>query len=68
MTMQTGWLRLPDGAKRLLRDESATTAIEYALIASVISTVILLAAMSIGTSLSVNAFGRVANAFNDILP
>jgi hypothetical protein len=34
----------------------------------VISIVILVAAMSIGSSLSVNAFGRVTNAFNDILP
>jgi len=68
MTMQTGWLRFPDVAKRLLRDENATTAIEYALIASVISTAILLAALSIGTSLSVNAFEKVVNAFNDILP
>jgi pilus assembly protein Flp/PilA len=68
MTMQTGWLRFPDSAKRLLRDESATTAIEYALIASLISTAILLAAMSVGTSLSDNAFDRVTNAFNDILP
>ena len=66
--MQTGWLRFPDGAKRLLRDERATTAIEYALIASLISTAILLAAMSVGTSLSDNAFDRVTNAFNDILP
>jgi Flp pilus assembly pilin Flp len=68
MTMQTGWTRFSDSAKRLLRDERATTAIEYALIASVISIVILVAAMSIGSSLSVNAFGRVTNAFNDILP
>jgi Flp pilus assembly pilin Flp len=68
MTMQTRWMRLPDGAKRMLRDERATTAIEYALIASVISTAILLAAMSVGTSLSTNAFDRVTNAFNEILP
>jgi Flp pilus assembly pilin Flp len=68
MTMQTGWLRFPDGAKRLLRDATATTAIEYALIASLISTAILFAAMSVGTSLSDNAFDRVTNAFNDILP
>jgi Flp pilus assembly pilin Flp len=61
-------MRLPDGAKRMLRDERATTAIEYALIASVISTAILLAAMSVGTSLSNNAFDRVTNAFNEILP
>jgi pilus assembly protein Flp/PilA len=47
--------------KRLLRDESGATAIEYALIAAGISIVIVTAAKSIGTNLS-GTFTSVQNA------
>ncbi len=45
-----------------LRDESAATAIEYALIAGSISIVILVAARGIGTDL-VTVFTKVENGF-----
>jgi pilus assembly protein Flp/PilA len=47
--------------RRFLRNESGTTAIEYALIASGISIVILAAAQSIGTTLN-NTFTSVKGA------
>jgi pilus assembly protein Flp/PilA len=46
----------------LVRDDRGATAIEYAMIASVISIAILSAASSIGSSL-VSSFGSVANSF-----
>lgn len=47
--------------RRFLRNESGTTAIEYALIASGISIVILAAAQGIGTTLN-TTFTSVKNA------
>jgi pilus assembly protein Flp/PilA len=44
---------------RLLRDEAGATAIEYALVASLISIAIIAGATSIGTSLS-GTFNTVA--------
>ncbi len=48
--------------RSLLASESGTTAVEYALIASLISIVIAGGATSIGTSLNAK-FGDVAAAF-----
>jgi Flp pilus assembly pilin Flp len=68
MTMQTRWLRLPNGAKRLLRDERATTAIEYALIASVVSMAILVSVCSVGSTLMTNTYDRITAAFATTAP
>lgn len=46
-----------------LRDERGTTAIEYAIIASVISIAILASAMTLGTALEENFYNRAAKAF-----
>jgi pilus assembly protein Flp/PilA len=46
---------------RMLRDESGATAIEYGLIAALISVVIIAALTSVGSSLT-STFGNVANA------
>ena len=46
---------------RFVRDESGTTAIEYTLIAACISVAILLAAQSLGSSLS-GVFDTIAAA------
>ena len=62
-------MRMPTEAMQIrtvfawfLRDERGATAIEYALIASFISIVIVGAATSVGTSLQ-GTFGEVAAAF-----
>lgn len=58
---------MPDRRKSLgafLRDESGTTAIEYAIIASVISIGILASALSVGTALHDNFYDKAAKAFN----
>ena len=46
---------------RFLKDESGVTAIEYGLIAGLISVVIILTATAIGTSLQ-GVFQNIANA------
>ncbi len=46
---------------RFIKDESAATAIEYGLIASLISVVILVAVTDVGTSLKAT-FTTVSNA------
>jgi pilus assembly protein Flp/PilA len=46
---------------RFVKDESAATAIEYGLIASLISVVIVVALTSVGTKLN-STFTNVANA------
>ncbi|WP_374545217.1 Flp family type IVb pilin [Rhodoblastus sp.] len=48
---------------RLIRDESGTSAIEYAVIASVISVVCLTLPMLFGTKLNLK-FSAVADALN----
>lgn len=45
-----------------IRDERGATAIEYALIASCISIVILVAVMALGSTLRDDLFTRVSNA------
>jgi pilus assembly protein Flp/PilA len=64
MTTPTGAPRITARFVRFLRDERGTTAIEYALIASVISIVIVGAATSVGSSLE-GFFEKVAAAFDD---
>ncbi len=49
-------------AKRLARDESGATAIEYALVASGISIVIIAAVNQLGTTLNELFFVRIADA------
>jgi len=49
-------------ATRLLADDDGTTAIEYALIASLISIIIIGAISSIGTTMSASFFGPIAGA------
>jgi pilus assembly protein Flp/PilA len=49
--------------KRFIADEAGTTAVEYTLIASVISIAIVGAAMSLGTTLRDDFFGKAASAF-----
>jgi pilus assembly protein Flp/PilA len=46
---------------KLTRDDSGATAIEYGLIAALISVVIIVAIQSVGTNLQ-NVFSGVANA------
>jgi len=48
-------------ARRFFRDESGATAIEYALIASLIAVVIITAVSTVGTKVS-NTFTEVGNA------
>jgi pilus assembly protein Flp/PilA len=48
---------------RILRDERGTSAIEYALIASLISTLIIVALMTMSVSLS-GFFTAISNAFS----
>ena len=49
--------------KRLLRDESAATAIEYGLIASLIAVVIIGAVTTVGSNLG-NVFNKVSSNIN----
>jgi pilus assembly protein Flp/PilA len=51
------------GLKRFFRDESGATAIEYGLIAGLISVVILGALATIGTSLNTK-FTNISGALN----
>ncbi len=48
---------------RFAGDESGITAIEYGLIAGLISIGIVTAVTTIGTSLAANFYGPIANAF-----
>ncbi len=56
-------LRYRDCVRDLVRDEHGTTAIEYALIASVISIAIVGAATAIGTALHENFYSKAMQAF-----
>jgi len=49
--------------RTLIRDDSGATAIEYALIASLIAVVIVTAVQLTGTQIS-TVFGEVGNALN----
>ena len=49
--------------RRFLLDESGATAIEYALIASVVSIAIAAAAIGLGETLRDDYFGKAAAAF-----
>jgi len=51
-----------DQAKRLARDESGATAIEYALIGTCVSIAIIAAVNSLGTTLNELFFVRIATA------
>jgi pilus assembly protein Flp/PilA len=61
--MQKRELRFPEAMRRLVRDESGTTAIEYTIIASVVSIAILAAAQGVGTALHDNFYDKAAKAF-----
>jgi pilus assembly protein Flp/PilA len=50
--------------KRFIRDARAATAIEYALIAALISVSIVVGATAIGTSISTKFYGPVSNALS----
>lgn len=47
---------------KLLADGKGTTAMEYAMIASLISIIIVISVMSIGSTISSQFFGPVSNA------
>jgi pilus assembly protein Flp/PilA len=47
--------------QQFLRDERATTAIEYALIGALIAVVIIGAVRSVGTAIQAKFFGPLAN-------
>lgn len=63
--MQTQRQRFSNGLMRFLRDEDATTAIEYALIASVVSIAILGSVVSVGSALMENFYNRVVGALEE---
>jgi pilus assembly protein Flp/PilA len=50
-------------ARRFFHDESGATAIEYALIASLIAVVIITAVTTVGTKVS-NTFTEIGNALH----
>ena len=49
---------------RMLRDERAATAIEYALIAAGVSVAIAATVYSLGTSVRDNFYQKISDAFN----
>ena len=63
--MQTLRPRFSNGLMRFLRDESATTAIEYALIASVVSIAILGSVVAVGSALMENFYDKVVGALEE---
>ena len=66
MTMQVKSRRPANGLSRFLRDERATTAIEYALIASVVSMAILGTVNTIGSALIENFYNKITAAFDEV--
>jgi pilus assembly protein Flp/PilA len=50
--------------KKFIRDTRAVTAIEYALIAGLVSIAIVVGATAIGTSISTKFYGPVSNALS----
>lgn len=57
--------RLSDGVGHFFADETGATAIEYALIASMISIAILGAVMSVGTTIRENFYDSIAGALQE---
>jgi pilus assembly protein Flp/PilA len=55
--------KLYAGIQRFIRDEEGVTAIEYALIASLIAVVIILAVSEVGKDVN-NTFNKVANVLS----
>lgn len=55
--------KLYAGVQRFIRDEEGVTAIEYALIASLIAVVIILAVSEVGKDVN-NTFNKVANVLS----
>jgi len=55
--------KLYAGIKRFIRDEEGVTAIEYALIASLIAVVIIAAVKLVGEDVN-NTFNTIANAIS----
>lgn len=55
--------KLYAGIQRFIRDEEGVTAIEYALIASLIAVVIILAVSTVGKDVN-NTFQKIANALS----
>lgn len=55
--------RLYAGIQRFIRDEEGVTAIEYALIASLIAVVIIVAVRTVGQDVN-NTFQAIANALS----
>ena len=49
---------------RFWRDDRAATAIEYCLIAGLLSILIVVGATSIGTKLNANYYGKVSSGLN----
>ena len=49
---------------RFWRDESATTAIEYCLVAGIISLAVVAGATTIGKKLAMNYFGKFGDALS----
>ncbi len=60
--MQVMSARMVETLKRFAKEEGGSTAIEYALIASGISIAIAATAVSLGSSLRDDYFGKVDNA------
>lgn len=55
--------KLYAGIQRFIRDEEGVTAIEYALIASLIAVVIIVAVRTVGQDVN-NTFQAIANALS----
>jgi pilus assembly protein Flp/PilA len=55
--------KLYSAIQRFIRDEEGVTAIEYALIASLIAVVIILAVSEVGKDVN-NTFNKVANVLS----
>jgi pilus assembly protein Flp/PilA len=53
------------GVREFFRDESGATAIEYAVLASMLSIVIAGTAMGIGSALVENYYGKVLEGFQN---
>jgi pilus assembly protein Flp/PilA len=59
--------RLETGLRRFRDDEAAATAIEYALIASVVSIAILAAVLAIGSAMETVFYDRIGKAFEQAM-
>jgi Flp pilus assembly pilin Flp len=61
-------MKMQSRFKNFLRDDRATTAIEYALIASVVSIAILGSVAAVGSALMENFYNRVVGALEEAAP